>query len=109
MKLLSDHRRDLVSQRTRACCQLRWYLHELDPDLGVRGRGLRNAATIAVVVRALEPMTGMVARLARRTLERIAQLNDLIKELEQELTALVEPRRRHCCGFLGAACCQRPF
>ena len=45
VKLLSDHRRDLVMQRTRACCQLRWHPHELDPDLEARSRSLRNANT----------------------------------------------------------------
>ena len=44
VKLLSDHRRDLVMQRTRICCQIRWFLHELDPDLVVASRGLRRPA-----------------------------------------------------------------
>jgi transposase len=33
VKLLSDRRHDLVVQRTRIAAQIRWYLHELDPDL----------------------------------------------------------------------------
>lgn len=33
VKLLSDYRRDLVVQRTRIAAQVRWHLHELDPDL----------------------------------------------------------------------------
>lgn len=45
VKLLSDYRRDLVMQRTRACCQLRWHLHELDPDLALPSRSLRQANT----------------------------------------------------------------
>ena len=31
VKLLVDHRRDLVGQRTRVVHRLRWHIHELDP------------------------------------------------------------------------------
>lgn len=89
IKLLSDHRRDLVMQRTRACCQLRWHLHELDPDLEVRSRSLRNANTTRRVADALEGVDGIVARLARDLLARIVELNTLVKALEKELAALV--------------------
>jgi len=30
--LLVDHREELVAERTRITCRLRWHLHELDPD-----------------------------------------------------------------------------
>ena len=33
LKLLVDHREDLVVERTRVQNRLRWHLHELDPDL----------------------------------------------------------------------------
>ena len=33
LKLLVDHRDDLVDERRRAQQRLRWHLHELDPDL----------------------------------------------------------------------------
>jgi len=32
-RLLSDHRRNPVTERTILCNQLRWHLHELDPGL----------------------------------------------------------------------------
>ena len=31
VRLLVDHREDLVGERTRIICRLRWHLHELDP------------------------------------------------------------------------------
>jgi transposase len=31
VRLLADHRDDLVAERTRAINRLRWHLHELDP------------------------------------------------------------------------------
>ena len=35
VKLLVDHRRDLVAERTRTQNRLRWHLHELDPALNL--------------------------------------------------------------------------
>jgi transposase len=108
VKLLSDHRRDLVGQRTRACCQLRWYLHELDPDLVVLSRSLRNANAVVKVRAALDLHTGMVARLARELLTRIVELNSQVKSLEKELKPRVETMaptllRVPGCGVLSAA------
>jgi hypothetical protein len=42
VKLLVDHRRDLVGERTRIQSRLRWHLHELDPTLRVPSSGLRR-------------------------------------------------------------------
>ena len=69
VKLLSDHRRDLVMQRTRICCQVRWFLHELDPDLEVASRGLRRqvAGGRAACSTSTE-VDGVVARLTRELL-----------------------------------------
>jgi transposase len=108
IKLLSDHRRDLVMQRTRACSQLRWHLHELDPDLEVRARSLRNTNSTTRVEAALELRTGVVARLAREHLARIVELNAQVKALEKELTALVTSQAPTLlevpgCGVLSAA------
>jgi transposase len=35
LKLLLDHREDLVAERTRVQNRLRWHVHELDPQLQV--------------------------------------------------------------------------
>ncbi|WJG13541.1 transposase [Gordonia sp. Swx-4] len=42
VKLLSDHRHDLVCERTKLISRLRWHLHELDPELHVPLRGIRH-------------------------------------------------------------------
>jgi hypothetical protein len=39
LKLLVDHRDDLVDERRRCQQRLRWHLHELDPTLQLPGRG----------------------------------------------------------------------
>ncbi|WP_327371570.1 IS110 family transposase [Streptomyces sp. NBC_01217] len=43
VKLLVDHRRCLVRNRTAAANKLRWFLHEIDPELPVPSGGLRRA------------------------------------------------------------------
>src|SRR5215472_16861922 len=40
LRLLVDHRDDLVAERTRAINRLRWHLHELDPSLQLPARSL---------------------------------------------------------------------
>jgi transposase len=108
VKLLSDHRRDLVMQRTRICCQVRWFLHELDPDLEVASRGLRHQALVAELLTRLVGVDGVVARLARELLERCRELNTQITSLERELRDLVRRLAPALltipgCGVLSAA------
>jgi transposase len=108
VKLLSDHRRDLVVQRTRIAAQVRWHLHELDPDLQVPSRGLRRQRVVRELLVELDRFDGLVARLARRHLERCQDLNAQIAELEKELRDLVRTLAPALldipgCGILSAA------
>jgi transposase len=108
VKLLSDHRRDLVVQRTRIASQIRWYLHELDPDLVVPSRGLRRLCVVAELIVELDRFDGVVARLARNLLARCDELNHQINALEAELRGLVRAIAPSLlslpgCGVLSAA------
>lgn len=108
VKLLSDHRRDLVVQRTRIAAQVRWHLHELDPDLQVPSRGLRRQRVVRELLIELDRFDGVVARLARRLLERCEELNTQINALEKELRGLVDTLAPSLlqvpgCGVLSAA------
>ena len=108
VKLLSAHRADLVKQRTRVTSRLRWFLHELDPDLQVPARGLRHRRHVQRVAAALEHVPGVVARLARAQLERIGELNTAIAALDKELKTLVTRLAPNLlavpgCGVLSAA------
>jgi transposase len=108
VKLLSDHRRDLVVQRTRIASQIRWYLHELDPDLVIPSRGLRRKRVVADLARELDRFDGVVARLARTLLTRCDELNHQISALEAELRHLVHAIAPSLlaipgCGVLSAA------
>lgn len=68
VKLLLDHRRDLVVQRSRIAAQVRWYLHELAPDLQVPARGRWRAHIVDELLTVLGRFDGMAAWITRRLL-----------------------------------------
>jgi len=108
VKLLSDHRRNLVTERTQVVNRLRWHLHELDPELAVPSRGLRRYCVIDDLAGRLEEFDGVVARIARELLTRCRQLTVRINELEGELRRLVRRLSPSLlavpgCGVLSAA------
>jgi transposase len=108
VKLIVDHRRDLVAERTRVHNRLRWHLHELDPTLQIPSRGLRRYCVLTKLATALEEHHGVVARLARELVERARLLTEEINALEAELRPLVRRLAPSLlaipgCGILGAA------
>ena len=108
VRLLLDHREDLVAERTRVQNRLRWHLYELDPGVEPPTRSLRHRRTLEGLRGVLAGVPGTVARLARELVERIDGLNQSIDALEAEITALVEPmtptlRTIPGCGALTAA------
>ena len=74
MRLLADHREDLVAERTRMFNRLRWHLHELDPDWDPAPRSLTRPQNLAAVAARLAGMDGLVARLAAELAARISAL-----------------------------------
>jgi transposase len=91
LRLLVDHREDLIGERTRLINRLRWHLHELDPTLEPARGALRSVRTLERLACKLEPHHGLVARLARELVERCHQLTIEIQALEREITARVKP------------------
>jgi transposase len=85
VRLLVDHREDLVAERTRIVNRLRWHLHELDPTWEPPVRSFDRAKTIAATAARLDGRDGTVARLARSLLERCRTLTVEIKALEKEI------------------------
>jgi transposase len=90
LRLLVDHREDLVGERTRMINRLRWHLHELDPEYEPAPRSLNRLRTLDKLAARLDGIEGTVARLARNLVARCRELTLEIKQLEQEITALVE-------------------
>jgi transposase len=108
VRLLVDHREDLVQERTRIVSRLRWHLHELDPALEPPARALNHLRNLDKVAAALGKFEGTVARLARELTERCRQLTIEVNQLETEIAALVEELAPslvaiYGCGSLTAA------
>lgn len=89
LRLLADHREDLVADRTRMIGRLRWHLHELDPDWDPAPRALRSRKNMNAVTARLAGLDGMVARLAADLAGRITALTADIHALEEEISVLV--------------------
>jgi len=88
LRLLTDHREDLVADRTRMISRLRWHLHEPDPGWDPKPRSLTSRKNLDAVAARLAGTDGLVARLAADLAARIAALTADINGLEQEIIAL---------------------
>jgi transposase len=89
VRLLVDHREDLVAERTRIQNRLRWHLHELQLGTEPAAGSLDRAKTLAALERLLERQEGVVARIARDLVVRSRSLTAAINELELELRGRV--------------------
>jgi transposase len=85
IRLLVDHREDLVAERTRAQNRLRWHLHELTPGEEPVARGLDRRIVLDRLAADLESRTGTVARIAAELVARIRELTSVIDRLEREI------------------------
>jgi transposase len=107
LRLLVDHREDLVAERTRHVQRLRWHLL----DLGIAepgSRSLDQSPVVAALEIQLAGRTEPAARLARDILGRVSDLTAAIRPLEREIGALASalaPRLLELpgCGPLTAA------
>lgn len=109
LKLLVDHRDDLVDERRRAQQRLRWHLHELDPQLAVPAGALDRTVWLDRVVRRLSRREQTVlVRIARELVGRCRSLTRTILALDRELQARIEKTAPALlelpgCGALSAA------
>jgi transposase len=90
VRLLLNHREDLVGERTRLQNRLRWHLHDLDPDFRVPPRALDRYVWLRRTERHLAAMEHTVqVRIARDEVRRIEELTRDINRLERELVTQV--------------------
>lgn len=94
VKLLADHREDLVLERTRMQNRLRWHLHDLDPDLDIPSRTLDRQVVLRRLTEQLqatpaESRTTVARQIALELLERISAITVRINQLERQLAPLV--------------------
>ncbi|MGW7674187.1 hypothetical protein ACWGJX_45180 [Streptomyces sp. NPDC054775] len=102
VKLLADYRPQLVQQRTKVTNRLLWFLHELDPELGVPARGLKRTWVLDALELALSEHAGTVADIATDLLDDCRRLTARINELDRKLRDLV---RELAPGLLGIPGC----
>jgi transposase len=96
IRLLGDHRADLVAERTRHQNRLRWHLVELDAQLeaSLPARGLDRECWLDRIAKRLAAMTQTArVRVARDELRRIRELTRTERALERELTAAIRALR----------------
>jgi transposase len=96
VRLLHDHRADLVAERTRHQNRLRWHLVELDAELeaSVPARELDRACWLDRIARRLAAMEQTArVRVARDELRRIRELTRSERALERELAAEIRALR----------------
>jgi transposase len=87
VRLLVDHRDDLIADRTDHIGRLRWHLHELGiPEPGPRT--LDRTVAQDRLAAALAGRTEPVARIARDLVERIRELSTAIRALAREIEGL---------------------
>ena len=111
IRLLSDHRDQLVAERTRIQNRLRWHLLQLCPELEARlpnGGLTRQVVQERIATRLRNIRDDPRARVARDQLRHICTLSSQINELERELGTLVAAHRpallaEQGCGVLTAA------
>jgi transposase len=108
VRLLTDHREDLVAERTRDINRLRWHLHELDPSFIPPAGSIDRYVILDQIFDHLAGFEGTVARIARRLAERIRQMTIEIKALTKELKELTAKTAEtllelHGCGPIMAS------
>jgi transposase len=90
LRLLVDHREDLVKDRTGHINRLRWHLHELDPAWDPPMRALVRFKHLDAVEARLEGLETTLARIARDLVSRIRELTEAANALEREIVERVQ-------------------
>jgi transposase len=111
IRLLCDHRNDLVAERTRTVNRLRWHLLGLCPELerSVKRGAFNQSRVLDRVDRRLRKLPADArVRVARQQVARIRTLNTQAVQLKAELHELVRAHRPQLlaetgCGPLTAA------
>jgi transposase len=96
IRLLFDHREDLVAERTRMQNRLRWHLVALCPEVEAKlpRRSLSDLRQLERLDRRLRRLAPSVRlRIAREELAHIRALTRQANELESELLALISAYR----------------
>ena len=90
VRLLADHRDDLVAERRRVQLRLRWHLHDLELDLALPPRALDRSVWLARVEAALCGLAqSTCTRIALELVGRCRELTATVRGLEREIRLLM--------------------
>jgi transposase len=89
LRLLVDHREDLVRERTSQVNRLRWHLHELDPSWDPAPRSLVRFKQLDAVAARLAGIQATVAFVAADLVRRIREATIAIHELERRIQSQI--------------------
>jgi transposase len=109
VKLLLDHREDLVKARSEDQCRLRWHLRDLWPELEIPAGALDRMVWLERIARKLSRAEQSArVRVARELVTEIRRRTRRATELEREIEALVKAQapallELEGCGALTAA------
>jgi transposase len=108
VRLLCDHREDLVNERTRCQNRLRWHLHELDPGVELTAGSLDRYVVLDRIGALCASHSGTVAEIAAELVDKIRALTVRVNDLEREIASLVAAKapallKLQGCGPLSAA------
>jgi transposase len=96
LRLLVDHREDLLAERTRHINRLRWHLHEIDPAWDPKPHSLITYKHLARCAARLEGQGGVIGQVALDLVVRVQELTRDIRRLETEIVE----RTRHAAPAL---------
>jgi transposase len=108
LRLLVDHRDDLVAERTRIQSRLRWHFHELFPGLEIAPKALRRQQVLSSLEARLQGRDGTLVGICRELLVRCRELTLRANQLERQIAELVQRLAPSLltlqgCGVLSAA------
>lgn len=91
LRLMIDHREDLVRDRVAHINRLRWHLHELDPSWDPSPRALARFKQLDSVVARLEGLESVLVEICRDLVAMIRDLTEKANALERRIIELVRP------------------
>ncbi len=104
VKLLLDHREDLVKARSEDQQRLRWHLHDLWPELEIPAAALNGIRWLDRLARKLSRAEKSTrVRIARELVAEIRRRTRRANELEREIGALVKEQAPQLLALEGCA------
>ena len=101
LRLLLDHRDDLVAERTRLQNRLRWHLHDLGIGADVPPHALHRTSQLNRLSSDLAALCSVRARIASQLVEHCRTLTAEIDLLQREITRIVSRLAPELLAFPG--------